>query len=215
MVKRDVSKREHLLQVGGALLAEVGATAFTTRLVCERAGVTAPTLYHHFGDKDGLLRAIAEFELQAFFERKQRVSSQESPRAAVRRGWDDWLAFTRANPTIVAVLARGGPEVQQVQGLAESIVKGRIEAVPRSARAARIPAAIGAKALVAGANAVVRLELDGTDRQDVDRINLLLRDALLEAVLGEDPGPPGRATPRRAGRQCRPRGRRPGGPAPP
>jgi AcrR family transcriptional regulator len=24
--------------------------------VCETAGVTAPTLYHHFGDKDGLLR---------------------------------------------------------------------------------------------------------------------------------------------------------------
>jgi hypothetical protein len=106
---------------------------------------------------------------------------------AVRRGWDDWIAFARANPAIVSVLARGGVEVQKVQGLAESIVQGRIEAVPRGARASAVSAAIGAKALVAGANAVIRLELDGTERQDVDRINLLLRNALLEAVLGPEP----------------------------
>jgi AcrR family transcriptional regulator len=187
MVKREITTREHLLVTGSALLAEVGTAAFTTRLVCERAGVTAPTLYHHFGDKDGLLRAIAEHELQAFFLRKQRTASRDAPRMAVRRGWDDWIAFARANPAIVSVLARGGVEVQKVQGLAESIVQGRIEAVPRGARASAVSAAIGAKALVAGANAVIRLELDGTERQDVDRINLLLRNALLEAVLGPEP----------------------------
>lgn len=187
MVKHESSTREHLIEVGRALLAEVGTDAFTTRLVCERAGVTAPTLYHHFGDKDGLLRAVAESELQAFLLGKQRASARDSPRGAVRRGWDDWIAFARANPEIVTVLARGGAEVQKVQGLAEAVVQQRIELVPRGGAASRIPAALGAKALVAGANAVIRLELDGTSRQDVDRINQLLRDALLDAVLGSDP----------------------------
>lgn len=30
----------------------------TTRAVCKAAGVTSPTLYHHFGDKDGLALAL-------------------------------------------------------------------------------------------------------------------------------------------------------------
>jgi AcrR family transcriptional regulator len=30
----------------------------STRAICERAGVQAPTLYHHFGNKQALLDAV-------------------------------------------------------------------------------------------------------------------------------------------------------------
>jgi AcrR family transcriptional regulator len=33
------------------LLAERGPEGTSTRAICEAAGVTQPTLYHHFGDK--------------------------------------------------------------------------------------------------------------------------------------------------------------------
>ena len=49
---------DEILSASVDLLENDGAEALTTRAVCEVVGVTAPTLYHHFGDKNGLLRAI-------------------------------------------------------------------------------------------------------------------------------------------------------------
>ena len=44
----------------------------TTRAVCDAANVKAPTLYHHFGDKNGLLDAVvAKGLLEAFLTRMQ------------------------------------------------------------------------------------------------------------------------------------------------
>ena len=49
--------RDRLLLAAAELL-EAGS-AVSTRAVCDRAGVQAPTLYHHFGSKQGLIDAVA------------------------------------------------------------------------------------------------------------------------------------------------------------
>lgn len=48
-----------------------GQDGLTTRAVCEAAGVRAPTLYHHFGDKGGLERALIQRGMAEFMERKR------------------------------------------------------------------------------------------------------------------------------------------------
>jgi AcrR family transcriptional regulator len=50
--------REKLLDAAAALFAESGYDGVTTRRILERAGVEAPSLYHHFGSKLGLYRAV-------------------------------------------------------------------------------------------------------------------------------------------------------------
>jgi AcrR family transcriptional regulator len=50
--------REMLLDVAGELLAEVGIERISTNMICKRAGVTPPTLYHYFAHKYAVVEAL-------------------------------------------------------------------------------------------------------------------------------------------------------------
>ena len=43
-----------------ALLSSDGVDGLTMRALAVRAGITPMTIYHHFGDRDGLIRELAE-----------------------------------------------------------------------------------------------------------------------------------------------------------
>jgi AcrR family transcriptional regulator len=51
--------REALLDAAVAEIAEVGLSAMSLRKVAARVGVTHPAASHHFGDKTGMLTALA------------------------------------------------------------------------------------------------------------------------------------------------------------
>ncbi len=173
---------ERLREAALGLLREGGLAALTTRAVCERAGVTAPTLYHHYGDKDGLLRALAQAELQAFFARKQRLKPSDDALADVKRGWDDWVQFAIDQPHLVRALQAGGSAtVAPLREAAEAIAAGRLQRLAALTPLAVDPAT-GARVLVAGANAVVQLLLDGLAPVEVLRLSALLRDGLASSL---------------------------------
>lgn len=46
--------RNRLLREGLRLFLQQGFASVSTRQICEAAGVTQPSLYHHFGSKEGL-----------------------------------------------------------------------------------------------------------------------------------------------------------------
>ena len=52
---QEVDSRQMLIDAAVAIIAEGGAEAVTVRAVCERAGLSNGTFYHHFKDKDGLM----------------------------------------------------------------------------------------------------------------------------------------------------------------
>ncbi len=56
--ERRGEARRVILRAAEALLLEEGYEAFSIRRLVDRCGYTAPTIYHHFGDKDGLFDAI-------------------------------------------------------------------------------------------------------------------------------------------------------------
>ena len=68
--------RESLLAAATALFAELGYDAVTTRQILERAGVEAPSLYHHFGSKLGLYRAVLSDTSEPFVERFVRIGTK-------------------------------------------------------------------------------------------------------------------------------------------
>lgn len=51
---------ERILLATIEALAEMDPAALTIQHICRRAGATAPTLYYHFGSKDGLVAAAVE-----------------------------------------------------------------------------------------------------------------------------------------------------------
>ena len=164
------------------LLRDGGPAALTTRAVCECAGVTAPTLYHHYGDKDGLLRAVAQAELLAMFARKQGMKSTGDPLKDLKRGWDDWVEFAIEQPHLVRALqASGGATTQPLREAAEAIAAGRLERLAKTTPLLLDPST-AARVLVAGANAVVQMLLDGVTVPEARELSTLLRDGLVSTL---------------------------------
>ncbi|MEV0093986.1 helix-turn-helix domain-containing protein [Streptomyces sp. NPDC050738] len=100
--------RAHLIEVAAQLLREQGPTAVTTRAVAQEAGVQAPSIYRLFGDKEGLLDAVAEHVFATYVADKALVVDIDDPVADLRRGWDAHIDFGLANAALFGLLTDPG-----------------------------------------------------------------------------------------------------------
>jgi TetR/AcrR family transcriptional regulator len=75
-VPRRSPAKEAIRDAAAELFAEKGFAATSTREICQRAGITKPVLYYHFGNKEQLYE---ELVLDTFSEYKKEVR-----RAALR-----------------------------------------------------------------------------------------------------------------------------------
>ena len=124
--------RTRILEATAGLLAESADADASTRAICDAAGVTPPTLYHHFGDKEGLLAAVVDFGWAAFLETKRAVAAVIHDHVAddVRAGWDNHLEFARENPSFYkrmwspAVAANSGAVREAYQMLYDRLELG-------------------------------------------------------------------------------------------
>jgi AcrR family transcriptional regulator len=99
--------REALVAAALKVLEEAGEARFSTRAVCAIANVTAPTLYHHFGNADGLLSAAVGEAFNQFLASKLAAQKSPDPVMALRQGWDDYVRFAAARPRLyVAMMSR-------------------------------------------------------------------------------------------------------------
>lgn len=101
--------RSRVIDVAIRTLREGGRSALTTRGVAEAAGTQAPTIYRLFGDKDGLLDAVAERVMTDYFSAKVRAAAIEltgesDPVDDLRAGWRAQIEFGLANPELFALL---------------------------------------------------------------------------------------------------------------
>ncbi|MHC4841833.1 MAG: TetR/AcrR family transcriptional regulator [Planctomycetota bacterium] len=69
---QELDTKQRILKEGARLFAERGYDAVSVREVVESAGVKKPTLYYHFGNKEGLATEI--FKL--FFEEHIRLRKE-------------------------------------------------------------------------------------------------------------------------------------------
>jgi AcrR family transcriptional regulator len=127
--------RDRIVQAAAALLAEGGRDAVTTRAVAARAAVQAPTIYRLFGDKSGLLDAVAEYGFTAYLERKGVPEPTRDPIEDLKAGWDLHIGFGLANPTLYPLMY-GDP--RSPSPAAEAAVNVLHERIRRIAAAGRL-----------------------------------------------------------------------------
>lgn len=107
--------RRRIVDAAAALLRDQGAAAVTTRAVATAAGVQPPTIYRLFGDKDGLVDALAEHVMATYVATKASAAQAEAdapagdPVADLRAGWRLHVEFGLANPELYALLAAPRP----------------------------------------------------------------------------------------------------------
>ena len=101
-VRDDV--RTRIVAAAIHLLTKGGRDALTTRAVAAAAGVQAPTLYRLFGDKRGLLDAVAEHGFVAYLNQKTAHKPSRDPVEDLRTGWDLHVEFGLAHPALYSLM---------------------------------------------------------------------------------------------------------------
>lgn len=96
--------RGRIILAGIRLLARGGQEELTTRAVAKAAGVQGPTIYRLFGDKRGLLFAVAEYALSQFVAKKRALQPLADAIEDLRVGWDLSVEFGLANPALYSII---------------------------------------------------------------------------------------------------------------
>jgi len=90
--------RRAILAAAETLLARGGEAGLSIRELCARAGVTPPTVYHHFGDKGALVDRLVD-ECFAEFDRTfTRRRPPADPVEALRWGFARYVEYGLAHP---------------------------------------------------------------------------------------------------------------------
>lgn len=92
---------ERILDAAAVLIDEGGVDAVTTRAIAERAGITAPSLYRFFADREQVLDALIELHLErlsAFLAQAEAGWTPRSLAEFVARELDSYAAYYRAHP---------------------------------------------------------------------------------------------------------------------
>jgi AcrR family transcriptional regulator len=176
------SGRDRLLRSAANLLGTVGVDV-STRAICDDAGVTAPTLYHYFGDRDGLLQAVVSHGFAQYLARKRSLESTGDPIEDIRLGWFDHQDWGVTNPAFYALMygrIRPGTHAAAA-GEGEQLLLEKLEAAARHGLL-RVPPSIACHMILA-ANIGLTLQLISQPEWGANDVSGQLLDALMESVL--------------------------------
>lgn len=165
-----------------------------TRAVCEAVGVTQPVLYRLFGDKRGLLDAVADHGYERYAALKAAQEQTGAPVTDLLAGWDGHMAFARENPALYQLMFTPRPWSHStarqrvfdllVAALVRCAAVGALKVEPRTAAELILSANVG---IALHHIAVPELFKDATASH-------LMRDAVFAGVLtrpaGQDEGDP-------------------------
>jgi AcrR family transcriptional regulator len=102
--------RDELVDAASALIAETGTVeSVSLRAVARRAGVSAPSVYLHFDDREGLIQGVVERRFRDLIRYVQEgsaagASGADDPVGALRGGTRGYVRFGIENPGHYRVL---------------------------------------------------------------------------------------------------------------
>jgi AcrR family transcriptional regulator len=102
-------RREQLVGVARTLFAERGYEAASIEEIAERAGVSKPVVYQHFGGKEGLHAVVVDREVQALTAAIAGAFDAVHPRLVAEHAAEAFLAYIEEHADGFRVLVRDAP----------------------------------------------------------------------------------------------------------
>jgi AcrR family transcriptional regulator len=102
-------RRTQLIEIGRKVFAERGYEATSVEEIAERAGISKPIVYEHFGGKEGLYAVIVDREMELVIERISTAIGSGTPRERVEAASLAFLTYVKERPDGFAVLSRDSP----------------------------------------------------------------------------------------------------------
>lgn len=182
--------RTALLDAAERQLAAAPDGEIATRAVCEEVGVTQPVLYRVFGDKRGLLDALAERGLERYAAQKAALAVTGDPVAHLHAGWADHMAFAAGHPALYRLMF--APRPWSAPAAREGVLELLRQALRRAAAAGVLRLDVGTAATVI-LSANVGLALNRIAQPDVfgdPALSDAMRDVVFRSVLVDAPPVP-------------------------
>ncbi|GLZ45880.1 TetR family transcriptional regulator [Actinomycetospora sp. NBRC 106375] len=188
-MESDDGPRERIVAAALRLLEGGGAEAVSTRAVSAAAGVQAPTIYRLFGDKQGLLDAVAAQGFAAYTASKTAGDPHPDPVEELRQSWDEHIAMGLAHPALYDLMyARTRPGSPAMEAAASVLAK-RIGRIAEAGRL-RVPEE-RAVALVRAVGEGTALTLIATPEEHRDpQLAVTAREAVIAAITTDAPALP-------------------------
>jgi AcrR family transcriptional regulator len=109
--RRPPGRREELLAAALQVIRRDGPDASMEEMAAA-AGITKPVLYRYFGDRDGLIGAVADDFAEAIVEKLQEALSgleEAPPDVMLRAGIDAYVSFIEEDPYLYGFLTQQAP----------------------------------------------------------------------------------------------------------
>lgn len=191
----DGSPRARIIAAALKLLAVGGQDAVSTRAVSAAAGVQPPTIYRFFGDKDGLLDAVAARGFSDYIASKTAVPPSDDPVEDLRRGWDMHVELGLVNPALYMLMygrPRTGGTASPASAAAD-VLAGHIGRIAEAGRLRVSERLASALVHAAGSGTTLSLIAVPEDKRDLS-LSVIAREAVIAAIstdrpVGREPGP--------------------------
>ncbi|URK89392.1 TetR/AcrR family transcriptional regulator (plasmid) [Rhizobium sp. RCAM05350] len=178
--------RVRILAAAANLIEKGGGDAATTRAVAAAAGVQAPTIYRLFGDKRGLLDAVALHRLNTYIEEKSSRLPDPDPIQDLRNGWDVHVEFCLAHPGLFAILS-ADPDRESTSKAARAgldILRGRVRNIALAGRL-RISEDRAVDLLTSVAAGTVLTLLGQPPARRDHGLSIAARESVIATIMGE------------------------------
>lgn len=187
----ETAPKTRLLRAAASLLAESNGAPVSTRQVTQLARVTAPTLYHHFGDKEGLFDAVVAEGFSEYLAGERNLPSSGQPVEDLRRHWDNHVQFGLAHPHLYLVMF-GNIRPERRPSMVASAEAFLEELLDKAAAASRLvvsPYEAARSMLAANIGVTLMLIAEPAAKRNLD-LSAMTREAVLSAVATDSEADP-------------------------
>ena len=130
-------RREQLIGVARALFAEHGYEATSVEEIADKAKVSKPVVYEHFGGKEGLYAVIVDREVSELVSRIKEALTPGHPRRTIVRAVATFLEYIDDETDGFRILVRDAPigtgggslpsVLDEIAGAVEALLVGELK----------------------------------------------------------------------------------------